>query len=65
MNEEPLVRVVRGEPTAAEIAALVTVLAGRSKGTDSATSQASIPAWVAQARPSGRSRSWRDSGLPR
>jgi hypothetical protein len=65
MNEEPLVTVVRGEPTAAETAALVTVLAARSKRTDSGTSQPSMPAWVASARPSALPRSWRDSGLPR
>jgi hypothetical protein len=65
MNAEPLVRVVRGEPAADEIAALVTVLATRSKGTDSGAARPSIPAWVVGARPAAPARSWRESGLPR
>ena len=64
MNEEPLVRVVRGTPTAAEVAALVVVLAARSTETDSPSVRPPASAWARSARPGAGPRSWRASGLP-
>src|SRR5215207_11086123 len=63
----PLLRVVRGEPTAAELAALVAVLAGRSTATAPAPRVRS--AWSDPARRlgiAGRAgpASWRRSALP-
>jgi hypothetical protein len=65
MDEEPLVRVVRGTPTAEEVAALVGLLVSRSKTADTTVSPASISAWERSARPQGGPASWRESGLPR
>jgi hypothetical protein len=65
MDEEPLVRVVRGTPTAEELAALVTVVAGRAaSGSVYADSHPAVSVWSASARPQYRPRSWRASGLP-
>jgi Acyl-CoA carboxylase epsilon subunit len=65
MDEEPLLRVVRGVPTASEVAALVAVLVSRFKPADSAPSQVSVGAWVRSGRPGAGPGSWRASGLPR
>ena len=65
MDEEPLVRVVRGTPTPEEVAALVGVLVSRSMTADAIPSQPSISAWERSARPSIGPASWRESGLPR
>jgi hypothetical protein len=52
VDEQPFFAVVRGTPTAEELAALVGALVQRSRAT------------AAPAAPVDRSR-WRDSGLPR
>ncbi|MEV8508625.1 acyl-CoA carboxylase subunit epsilon [Actinoplanes sp. NPDC051475] len=65
MDEEPLVSVVRGVPTAEELAALVGALISTSIGTDPAKSRPSTDAWLRSARPSPGRGSWRESGLPR
>ncbi|MGA5301574.1 acyl-CoA carboxylase subunit epsilon [Nucisporomicrobium flavum] len=65
MEEEPLVSVVRGEPTPEELAALVGALASRYTGTDADTPKPSTTAWTRSARPSAGKGSWRDSSLPR
>jgi hypothetical protein len=64
MDEEPLVRVVRGTPTPEEVAALVGVLVGRSTAANAITSPQSMDAWVRSARPYAGPGSWRESGLP-
>ncbi|HEX8347683.1 MAG TPA: acyl-CoA carboxylase subunit epsilon [Actinoplanes sp.] len=75
MDDEPLVRVVRGVPTAAELAALVGVVASRFVVTDSRfprTAPAKRSPWTGSARrgaaqvpgPAGPG-AWRASGLPR
>lgn len=46
--ERPVLRVARGEPTAEELAALVTVLGARSAATD--TAPARRTAWNAPSR---------------
>jgi hypothetical protein len=65
MDEEPLVRVLRGTPTPEELAALVGVLASRSIRPDSRSAQAGVSPWTQSARPRVRPASWRASGLPR
>ena len=65
MDAEPLVRVLRGEPDAAELAALVTVLTIRSTRTDSRSAPAPTSTWTRSARPAAPPASWRTSGLPR
>ena len=52
MDEEPLVSVVRGTPTAAEVAALVAVLTSRSTDSDSHLPRA-IDVGVDPQRPPG------------
>ena len=67
MDEEPLVRVVRGTPTAEELAALVGMLASRWRpagGTASRPSPAAS-AWARSARPGRSAGGWRASALPR
>jgi hypothetical protein len=65
MDTEPLVTVVRGTPTAEELAALVAVVAVRaSSGSAYADSHPAGSFWAASARPSYRPGSWRASGLP-
>jgi hypothetical protein len=73
-EEEPLFRVVRGVPTAEELAALVGVIVTRSRPPAPVRS-AGTPAWVRLARPGMVSPSglpgrpggdaWRISALPR
>ncbi|WP_412737473.1 acyl-CoA carboxylase subunit epsilon [Krasilnikovia sp. MM14-A1259] len=65
MDSETVFRVTRGEPTAEEIAALVTALVSRSAAPAGQTSRIGTSAWIRSARPSGRSGSWRESALPR
>ncbi|MGC4757421.1 acyl-CoA carboxylase epsilon subunit [Micromonospora trifolii] len=61
--EEPLFRVVRGVPTAEELAALVGAIIIRSRPT-AAPAGAPASAWARSGRP-GNSRGWRAAGLPR
>ncbi|GIJ19570.1 acyl-CoA carboxylase subunit epsilon [Micromonospora lutea] len=67
--EEPLFRIVRGVPTAEELAALVGVIAARSRPTvRPAPTPTSV--WARSGRPVGATltpgaAAWRASGLPR
>ncbi|GID25292.1 acyl-CoA carboxylase subunit epsilon [Paractinoplanes brasiliensis] len=65
MDTEPLVSVVRGEPAAEELAALVTVLLSASSKVDVTPPAPPASAWARSARPSMTPRSWRASALPR
>ncbi|WP_122981259.1 acyl-CoA carboxylase subunit epsilon [Actinoplanes teichomyceticus] len=65
MNEEPLVGVVRGSLDDHELAALVAILAVRSTTVNSGTAPQTTSDWIRSARPAGRPRSWKSSGLPR
>jgi len=69
-SDAPLLRVLRGEPTAEELAALVTVLAARAASTPATGHAAPRSAWADPARalrrpvtvgPDG----WRASARPR
>ncbi|MEV1332770.1 acyl-CoA carboxylase epsilon subunit [Micromonospora costi] len=65
--EEPLLRVVRGIPTAEELAALVGAIVVRSRPT-AAPAPAARSAWARSGRPAGVAAgpgAWRASGLPR
>ncbi|WP_203768571.1 acyl-CoA carboxylase subunit epsilon [Paractinoplanes deccanensis] len=64
MDKEPLVSVVRGEPTDLELAALVTVLTAASSAVDEQPAGTPPSAWARSARPSMRPASWRASALP-
>ncbi|MEV6491066.1 acyl-CoA carboxylase subunit epsilon [Actinoplanes sp. NPDC051633] len=65
MDEEPLVRIVRGTPTAEELAALVTVVASRARrGSVYADSHPAGSLWARTAHPAFHPRSWRSAGLP-
>ncbi|WP_412753867.1 acyl-CoA carboxylase epsilon subunit [Krasilnikovia sp. M28-CT-15] len=57
--------VVRGTPTAEEVAALVGALVSRAAAPAAPTRRAPVSAWVRSARPVSGTGSWRDSGLPR
>ena len=64
----PALRIVRGEPTAEELAALVTVLAAASGGGEPTGPAGPVPQWAPPARllrapvaPTG----WWESALPR
>ena len=65
----PVLRLVRGEPTTEELAALVAVLAARSAGEP--TAEPELPSLWRDRRPLLRAPlqpgpgSWRASGLPR
>jgi hypothetical protein len=62
MSEQPFVRIVRGTPTAEELAALVGALLVRS-----GTAEEAKPApsrWASSARPGARPTSWRAAALP-
>jgi Acyl-CoA carboxylase epsilon subunit len=65
MNTEPLVSVVRGNPTDLETAALVTVLVAASSAVDAQPVPKKISSWARSARPSTATRSWKASALPR
>ncbi|TDB79663.1 MULTISPECIES: acyl-CoA carboxylase subunit epsilon [unclassified Micromonospora] len=67
--EEPLFRVVRGTPTAEELAALVGVVVARSRPTVGSV-PVTASAWARSARPASAHPvagpgGWRASGLPR
>ncbi|MCX4386706.1 acyl-CoA carboxylase subunit epsilon [Micromonospora peucetia] len=66
--EEPLFRVVRGIPTAEELAALVGAIVVRSRPA-AATPPVAASAWARSGRPVGTAvagpGAWRASGLPR
>lgn len=75
-DEAPAFRVVRGAPTAEELAALVGAILVHSRPVAAPAGPAiTTPAWVRSARPGARSGSglptraggdaWRISGLPR
>ncbi|MEU8181836.1 acyl-CoA carboxylase subunit epsilon [Micromonospora sp. NPDC049047] len=61
--EEPLFRVVRGVPTAEELAALVGAVIMRSRPAAAPTPPATS-AWARSGRPVGPG-GWRSTGLPR
>ncbi|MFF5051912.1 acyl-CoA carboxylase epsilon subunit [Micromonospora sp. NPDC000663] len=61
--EEPLFRVVRGVPTAEELAALVGAVIVRSRPA-TAPAPAAVSTWALSARPASP-RTWRTAGLPR
>ncbi|WP_091083417.1 acyl-CoA carboxylase subunit epsilon [Micromonospora nigra] len=66
--EEPLFRVVRGVPTAEELAALVGAVIVRSR--PAARPPVAASAWARSSRPAGAGSAagpgaWRASGLPR
>jgi len=61
MSEQPYVRIVRGTPTAEELAALVGVLALGARTTAGAAPAPSR--WARSGRPA-RTGGWRASGLP-
>jgi hypothetical protein len=68
MSEQPLVRVVRGTPSAEELAALVGVLLVRA-GAGAAGEPLPVPSrWARSARPTAGHRAgpgaWRGSALP-
>ncbi|MEU4687445.1 acyl-CoA carboxylase subunit epsilon [Actinoplanes sp. NPDC023714] len=65
MNEEPLVSVVRGSLDDHELAALAAILTSRSTSVNSETPPQAVSEWSRSARPSGASRGWRASALPR
>ncbi|MGK5738336.1 acyl-CoA carboxylase subunit epsilon [Micromonospora sp. URMC 103] len=65
--EEPLFRVVRGAPTAEELAALVGAVVARSRPT-AAPAPVAVSAWARSGRPAPVAPgpgAWRASGLPR
>ncbi|MBM7492466.1 acyl-CoA carboxylase subunit epsilon [Micromonospora luteifusca] len=61
--EEPLFRVVRGVPTAEELAALVGAIVVRSRPA-SAPAPAAPSNWARSGRPASRG-GWRTASLPR
>lgn len=70
--DAPVLRVVRGDPTAEELAALVAVLAasGSAAASAAATAARPRPEWRNRARgmralPATGPGAWRASGLPR
>jgi hypothetical protein len=66
MDAEPLVNVVRGNPSEEELAALLAVLTSTFMTTDSHSPPAATPTpWTRSARPASAARDWRTSGLPR
>ncbi len=66
--EPPVLRVVRGDPTPQDVAALVVVLAAASGG-DAPAPAAPRSQWAASGRPHGAPApgrgAWRASALPR
>ncbi|WP_064447652.1 acyl-CoA carboxylase subunit epsilon [Micromonospora sp. NBRC 110037] len=67
--EEPLFRIVRGVPTAEELAALVGAIMVRTRPAQAAT-PAPVSQWARSARPAlacpvAGAGAWRASGLPR
>jgi hypothetical protein len=64
VSKDPLVSVVKGNPTDEELAALLAVLASQSSKVDEAPPPPSMTAWVRSSRPAAGPASWRTSGLP-
>ncbi|MFR9776944.1 acyl-CoA carboxylase subunit epsilon [Micromonospora sp. MS34] len=67
--EEPLFRIVRGVPTAEELAALVGAIVTRTRPA-AAAAPTPVSQWARSARPAGAAivagpGAWRASGLPR
>ncbi|WP_433531464.1 acyl-CoA carboxylase subunit epsilon [Micromonospora sp. CA-263727] len=67
--EEPLFRLVRGVPTAEELAALVGAIVARSRPM-AGPAPTPVSAWARSGRPAGAGLApgpgaWRASGLPR
>ncbi len=62
MDEEPLVSVVRGEPSPEEVTALVVALLG---GTGPEAPAPAATPWTLSGRPAARNAGWRVSALPR
>jgi hypothetical protein len=67
--EEPLFRIVRGVPTAEELAALVGAIAVRTRQA-AAPAPVAVSTWARSGRPAGTAPAagpgaWRASGLPR
>ncbi|ATO15031.1 hypothetical protein CO540_15340 [Micromonospora sp. WMMA2032] len=67
--EEPMFRIVRGVPTAEELAALVGAIVVRTRPV-AVAAPAAVSHWSRSARPAGASPlagpgAWRASGLPR
>ncbi|HET6481833.1 MAG TPA: acyl-CoA carboxylase epsilon subunit [Actinoplanes sp.] len=65
MDTEPLVSIVRGEPTDQELAALVTALAAAFSTVDAQPPPPPVSPWTRSARPSMGPHSWKASALPR
>jgi hypothetical protein len=68
-NDTPVIRVIRGVPTAEELAALVGVLAVRSAAQVPESARAQTPLWRRREAVTGSKLSaglgaWRASGLP-
>jgi hypothetical protein len=70
--DDDSIRVIRGEPTPEELAALVTVLAAHAAASTTAPVAAPVSRWAASARPRGNRvggshgpDAWRASALPR
>ncbi|KQX69950.1 acyl-CoA carboxylase epsilon subunit [Angustibacter sp. Root456] len=67
-EQPPVLRIVRGNPTPDDVAALVVVLAAAGGG-DDAPAPAPTSRWAASARPHGATApargGWRASALPR
>ena len=66
-DEQPLLRVVRGEPTAEELAALVAVVTARATASRPETTPVSV--WTDRSRlvrscPAAGPGAWRASGWP-
>jgi hypothetical protein len=69
-QQPPLLRIVKGDPTPEEVAALVTVVSAAAAAEASAKDRRPTPEWSAQHRKLRRPHlhgagAWRASGLPR
>ncbi|HEX6498372.1 MAG TPA: acyl-CoA carboxylase subunit epsilon [Micromonosporaceae bacterium] len=68
MEQEPIIRVVHGTPTAEEVAALVAVVLSGARQTPPAP-EPPVSRWARSARPTAGFRfgrdAWRASALPR
>jgi hypothetical protein len=67
-EQPPALRIVRGDPTAEELATLVAVLAAASGGAEPDGTPAPVPQWAPPARlmrPAVAPTGWWESSLPR
>ena len=67
-GERPMLRIVRGDPTPEELAAVVAVLAAASGGEQSVGPAGPVPQWAPPARlmrPAVAPTGWWESSLPR